>query len=85
MAELRNVTEKQAAAEVHRLDAEREAFHRRFASAGIRMEDTFTISLNTAMAEQEALVDCVLPLVGHTAATSVDAYRRPEAAHVCSA
>jgi hypothetical protein len=85
MAELRNVTEKQAAAEVQRLDAEREAFHRRFASAGVRMEETFTIVLNTAMAEQEALVNCVLPLVGRTAATSGDACRHPEATQVCGA
>jgi cytidylate kinase len=85
MAELRNVTEKQAAADIHRLDAEREAFHRRFASAGVRMEDAFTIVLNTAMAEEEALVNCVLPLVGQTAATSSDAYRHPKAVQVSGA
>jgi cytidylate kinase len=85
MAKLRNVTVLQAASEIHRLDAERDAFHRRFAEAGIRMEDAFTIALNTATADEETLVNCVLPLIGPTSVTSGAPCRHPEPAQPCGA
>jgi cytidylate kinase len=66
MAELRHVSEKDAAAEVHRLDAEREKFHRRFSLSQAMLPEVFTITLNTGQFPEERLVECVLPLVGGT-------------------
>jgi cytidylate kinase len=85
MAELRNVTVQQAASEIHRLDTERDAFHRRFAEAGIRMEDAFTIALNTATADEDTLVNCVVPLIGHTSVVCAVGYRHLEPAEPCRA
>jgi cytidylate kinase len=87
MAELRHVSEKDAAAEVHRLDAEREKFHRRFSMDREALPDVFTITLNTGQFSEERLVECVLPLVGRTpslpvVANAAPGQRQPEPARV---
>jgi cytidylate kinase len=88
IAELRHCSERDAAAEVHRLDAEREKFHRRFATAKAMLPEIFTITLNTGQFPEERLVECVLPLVERTPAQPVVRNRaaveqkQPERAHV---
>ena len=88
LAELRHVPEKDAAAEVHRLDAEREKFHRRFSIGQALLPEVFTITLNTAHFPEEQLVECVLPLIGRTSPQPIVTkpatveQMKPEAAHV---
>jgi hypothetical protein len=60
---IRSLSERDAAAEVRRLDREREAFHQRFSPDKALLPEIFTITLNTALAAQEQLVECVLPIV----------------------
>jgi len=63
MAGLLKVPEGDAAAEVDRLDRQREALHRRFWHAKALSPEVFTVTLNTAAVGDEQLVDCVLPLI----------------------
>jgi hypothetical protein len=75
MSSLRNIPEKLAAAEVHRLDREREAFHRRYRRGESVLPEIFTITLNTALMDEDQQVECVLPLLRRAAsvATTVSA------------
>ena len=63
LAQLRNLSEKEAAVEVHRIDREREAFHRRYLSEKAMLPEMFTITLNSDKVDDEQMVDCILPLV----------------------
>jgi hypothetical protein len=63
MARVLKVSEDRAAAEVRRLDHDRDTFHRRYWSGKALLAEVFTITLNTARTSEEQLVDCVLPLI----------------------
>lgn len=73
LAALRSISEKVAAADVHRLDAERENFHRRFSIGQAMLPEVFTITLNTDQIPDERLVECVVPLIGRTPTGTVAA------------
>jgi len=63
MAKVRNLPEREAAAEVHRIDREREAFHRHYWVDRALLSEIFTITLNAQQVDEERMVDCILPLV----------------------
>ena len=63
LAELRDLPAAQAAAEVRRLDHDRDAFHRRHCRGNAPLPEIFTITLNVAAMSDEQMVECVLPLV----------------------
>jgi len=64
LAALRNIPEKEAAAEVHRLDRYRDEFHRRYWPEKAMLPEIFTITLNAALVSEDQMVDCIVPLVG---------------------
>ena len=57
------VSPEAAAAEVRRLDRDRDAFHRRYSSGKALLPEVFTITLNTASLTDDQMVSCILPLV----------------------
>ena len=63
MARLMKVSEAKAAAEIHRLDRHREAFHRRYWPGKALMAELFTITLNSAAITEDQMVASILPLV----------------------
>jgi cytidylate kinase len=66
MVQQKGLSERKAAAEVRRLDNERENFHRRYWGGKALLPEMFTITLNTAAVCPEKLVDCIMPLVAVT-------------------
>ena len=63
MSEQLNVTSAQAAAEVRRLDHDRDAFHHRYWRGKAILPEVFTITLNTAAMTESQMVRCVIPLL----------------------
>ncbi|HUO06716.1 MAG TPA: cytidylate kinase-like family protein [Phycisphaerae bacterium] len=59
----RNITEKQARREIEIMDAERDAFFRKYWPNKQLAPELFHIALNSGMMNEEQMVDCVLPLV----------------------
>jgi hypothetical protein len=66
LASLRHIPEKEAAAEVHRIDCYRDEFHRRYWPEKAMLPEIFTITLNAALVGEDQMVDCIVPLVGHS-------------------
>jgi hypothetical protein len=62
-ARVHGVTEAEAARQVHHIDQEREAFHRRYRTGKALLPELFTVTFNTADVWDERLVASVLPLV----------------------
>jgi cytidylate kinase len=82
MAKLRNLSEKEAADEVHRIDRERETFHRRYWVEPALLPEIFTITLNAEQVDEERMVDCILPLIRMPRKSAVAAMHQPvEVAH----
>lgn len=65
LARSRSISEKEAAAEVHRIDKYREEFHRRYWPEKAMLPEIFTITLNSEQVDEEQMVECILPLVHH--------------------
>jgi hypothetical protein len=63
LARLYGTGEAQAAKEVHRLDHERETFHRRYWAGKALLPEIFTVTFNVFEVRDERLVASVLPLV----------------------
>ena len=63
MAAVLDGTPSAAAAEVRRLDRERDAIHRRYGGEAALLPEVFTVTLNTAAMSPSLMVDCVLPLI----------------------
>jgi cytidylate kinase len=62
-AKSRKVPEKQARREIEIMDAERDAFFRKYWPNKQLAPELFHIALNSGMMNEEQMVDCVLPLV----------------------
>ena len=63
MAQMMNLSEAAAAREVRRIDACRDAFHRRYWPDKALLPEIFTMTLNAAAIEERKMADCVLPLI----------------------
>jgi len=70
MAQQMNVPKETAAAEVRRLDRDREAFHRRYWPGQALLPEIFTATFNTAAATENQMVNCILALLPAGAAGS---------------
>lgn len=73
VARLMKVPEAKAAAEIHRLDRHREAFHRRYWPGKALMAEVFTITFNAAAITEEQMVASVLPLIRRSSPSLVAA------------
>jgi hypothetical protein len=63
MARQLNITRDAAAEHVRQLDREREAFYKRYWPKEVCSPQAFTLTINTAHADENRVVECVLPLV----------------------
>lgn len=63
MAELRGISESEAATEVRRIDSNREKFYRRYWPGVAFSPELFTLTINTALSTDEAIVESIIPLV----------------------
>ena len=63
MARLQNISLKEAAMVVSRIDKHREAFHQRYWPEKALLPEIFTLTLNTAKIEEPRMVDCTVPLI----------------------
>jgi len=63
MAGFLSLSQLDAAAEVRRRDREREAFHRRYWPDTALLPEIFTITLNTARADERQMAESILPLL----------------------
>jgi hypothetical protein len=63
LAELQSLDAKQAAHRVAEIDKNRAAFYRRHWPSESLAPERFTITINTAEVVDDAIVDCLMPIV----------------------
>lgn len=63
MARQLNIAREAAAEHVRQLDHQRAAFYKRFWPKNTFTPDAFTLTINTANADEQRAVECILPLV----------------------
>ena len=74
LAQLHNISRSEAAEEARQIDANRQAFYRRYFNRSLEPE-LFTMTLNTSAMDEQAMLDAIVSVVQHTAVSAANRTR----------